>query len=89
MAALYEVHGVTKAFGEHRVLDGLDLVVNKGEFLTIVGESGAGKSLLVKLMLGLVSTDGGSIVFDGVDVTNLKERDWVAGVVGPNGLSSA
>ena len=78
MAALYEVHGVTKAFGEHRVLDGLDLVVNKGEFLTIVGESGAGKSLLVKLMLGLLPADGGSIVFDGLDVTRLKERDWVA-----------
>lgn len=75
--ALYEVHGLTKAFGAHRVLDGVDLVVNKGEFLTLVGESGAGKSLLAKLMLGLLPSDGGTISFDGRDVTHLKEREWV------------
>ena len=75
--ALYEVRGLTKAFGTHRVLDGVDLVVHKGEFLTIVGESGAGKSLLVKTMLGLVHADAGQLVFDGRDVTQLKEREWV------------
>ena len=75
--ALYEVRGLTKSFGTHRVLDGLDLVVNKGEFLTIVGESGVGKSLLTKILLGLVAADAGQVVFDGQDVTNLKERDWV------------
>jgi phospholipid/cholesterol/gamma-HCH transport system ATP-binding protein len=74
---LYEVRGVTKAFGARRVLDGVDLVVNEGEFLTIVGESGSGKSLLVKTMLGLVPVDEGTITFDGRDVTHLKERDWV------------
>lgn len=75
---LYEVRGLTKSFGTHRVLDGVDLVVNKGEFLTIVGESGVGKSLLVKTMLGLVSSDAGQIVFDGRDVTHIKEREWVS-----------
>lgn len=75
--ALYEVSGIVKSFGAHRVLDGVDLVVNKGEFLAIVGESGTGKSLLAKIMLGLVPTDEGRILFDGEDVTHLKERDWV------------
>lgn len=76
--ALYEVRGLTKSFGTHRVLDGIDLVVRKGEFLTIVGESGVGKSLLAKMMLGLVESDAGQILFDGTDVTHMKEREWVA-----------
>lgn len=76
--SLYEVRGIVKAFGENRVLDGVDLDVRKGEFLAIIGESGAGKSLLAKVLLGLVPADAGTIVFDGRDVTHLKERDWVA-----------
>jgi len=75
--ALYEVRGLTKSFGTHRVLDGIDLTLNKGEFVTIVGESGVGKSLLTKLLLGLVPADAGQIVFDGLDVTHIKEREWV------------
>lgn len=76
--ALYEVRGLTKSFGTHRVLDGIELVVKKGEFLTIVGESGVGKSLLTKILIGLVPADEGQVVFDGTDVTHMKERDWVA-----------
>jgi phospholipid/cholesterol/gamma-HCH transport system ATP-binding protein len=74
---LYEISGIEKSFGTHRVLDGVDLVVNKNEFLAIVGESGTGKSLLAKIMLGLVRPDAGKIVFDGEDVTHVKERQWV------------
>ena len=74
---LYEISGVAKSFGTHRVLDGVDLVVNKNEFLAIVGESGTGKSLLAKIMLGLVPADAGKIVFDGEDVTHVRERQWV------------
>ncbi len=76
--ALYDVRGIVKAFGDNRVLDGVDLRVNQGEFLAIIGESGAGKSLLAKVLLGLVPADAGTIVFDGRDVTHLKEREWVA-----------
>ena len=75
--ALYEVTGIVKSFGTHRVLDGVDLVVNKGEFLAIVGESGTGKSLLAKILLGLVPADEGRILFDGEDVTHVKERAWL------------
>ncbi len=74
---LYEVSGVVKSFGAHRVLQGVDLVIKKGEFLAIVGESGTGKSLLAKILLGLVPPDEGRLVFDGEDITNMKEREWV------------
>lgn len=74
--ALYEVRRLRKAYGARVILDGLDLDIEKGEFLCLIGESGTGKSLLSKLLLGLEPIDAGRIVFDGEDVTHLKERDW-------------
>lgn len=74
--ALYEVHALTKTFGGRAILDGLNLRIERAEFLCLIGESGTGKSLLTKLLLGLIPTDTGQIIFDGEDVTHLKERDW-------------
>lgn len=74
--ALYDVRGLTKSFGGRAILDGLNLHIERAEFLCIIGESGTGKSLLTKLLLGLIPTDSGQILFDGEDVTHLKEREW-------------
>ena len=74
--ALYEVRSLTKSFGGRAILDGLDLDIERAEFLCLIGESGTGKSLLTKLLLGLIPTDTGQILFDGEDVTHLKEREW-------------
>ena len=49
-----------------------------GEVVTIIGESGSGKSILLKAMMGLVEVDGGTIRFDGEEVTGQTEREWVA-----------
>jgi phospholipid/cholesterol/gamma-HCH transport system ATP-binding protein len=75
--ALFEVRGVCKAFGRHVVLNGLDLDIFKGEVVTIIGESGSGKSILLKAMMGLIDIDAGTIRFDDEDVTHHTEREWV------------
>jgi phospholipid/cholesterol/gamma-HCH transport system ATP-binding protein len=76
--ALFEVRGLKKAFGRNVVLDGLDLDIFDGEVVTIIGESGSGKSVLLKAMMGLVEADGGTIRFDGEEVTGQTEREWFA-----------
>lgn len=75
--ALFEIRGLKKRFGESAVLDGIELDINKGELLTIIGKSGSGKSVLLKHLIGLLRADEGRILFDGEDVTQLSERDWV------------
>jgi phospholipid/cholesterol/gamma-HCH transport system ATP-binding protein len=67
--------GVRKAFGEKVVLDDLDLEVRKSEILVILGGSGAGKSLTLKVMCGLVRPDAGSVTVFKQDLLSLDERD--------------
>jgi phospholipid/cholesterol/gamma-HCH transport system ATP-binding protein len=74
--ALFEVRGLRKAFGRQVVLNGLDIDIFAGEVITIIGESGSGKSILLKAMMGLIDVDAGSIRFDGDDVTGQTERQW-------------
>lgn len=75
--ALYEVRGLGKSFGDRTILEHVDLDIRRAEFLCWIGESGTGKSLLAKILLGLVPPDRGSIRFDGQDVTHIGERDWL------------
>lgn len=75
--ALIEIRGVRKSFDGKEILRGVDLDVNAGELLTIIGGSATGKSLLLKIMMGLVPVDAGTITFDGRDVTHLREREWI------------
>lgn len=70
--ALISLRGLAKTFGERPVLAGVDLDIERGETLVIIGRSGSGKSVLVKHLLGLIQPDAGSIVFDGQEVTRLK-----------------
>ncbi len=65
---------VTKSFGPKEVLRGIDLDVETGESLVVIGGSGTGKSVLLKCILGLVKPDGGRIELDGHDVTK-GDRD--------------
>jgi phospholipid/cholesterol/gamma-HCH transport system ATP-binding protein len=65
---------VRKAFGPKIIYTGLDLDVRKGEVLTICGGSGVGKSVMLKMLIGLLYADGGSIRFDGQELTKLDER---------------
>jgi phospholipid/cholesterol/gamma-HCH transport system ATP-binding protein len=70
-----ELSGVTKTFGKKRVLDGVDLTINAGESLVVIGGSGTGKSVLIKSILGIITPDSGSIKIDGVEVTRMSRTD--------------
>ncbi|NCQ59557.1 MAG: ATP-binding cassette domain-containing protein [Myxococcales bacterium] len=74
--ALIEFRGVRKAFGPKVVYRHLDLDVQEGEALTIVGGSGQGKSVLLKLLIGLLRVDGGTIRYDGEIVSELAEEQY-------------
>lgn len=69
------LEGVAKAFGAHAVLDGLDLAIEPGESLAIIGQSGSGKSVMLKCILGLIRPDRGSIRVDGEEVVGAVPRD--------------
>jgi phospholipid/cholesterol/gamma-HCH transport system ATP-binding protein len=69
-----ELKGVAKRFGQKVVLDGVDLSVDPGESLVIIGGSGTGKSVTIKSILGLITPDKGSIKVDGQEVTRLTGR---------------
>jgi phospholipid/cholesterol/gamma-HCH transport system ATP-binding protein len=70
MIQIVDLH---KSFGENRVLQGVNLTVEKGETLVIIGRSGSGKSVLIKHLIGLIRPDSGEIYVDGVETTCLKE----------------
>ncbi len=63
--------GLSKRFGDKVALDGIDLEIAAGESLVLIGGSGAGKSLLLKCILGLVRPDAGSVQVDGVETVGL------------------
>lgn len=71
------VSGLTKSFDGERVLDGIELTVARGESLVLIGESGSGKTLTLKCIIGLVQPDAGRILIDGTDAIDLgaSERD--------------
>jgi phospholipid/cholesterol/gamma-HCH transport system ATP-binding protein len=69
-----EMIGVAKAFGSNRVLRGVDLKVDPGRSLVIIGGSGTGKSVTLKCVLGIIFPDAGTIRVDGADVTRARGR---------------
>jgi phospholipid/cholesterol/gamma-HCH transport system ATP-binding protein len=71
---LIRFEGIRKAFDRRSVIyDGLSLSVRRGETLALIGGSGVGKSVLLKMLIGLIRPDAGSIFFDGLEITHLSE----------------
>jgi phospholipid/cholesterol/gamma-HCH transport system ATP-binding protein len=66
---------VHKSFGAKRVLNGIDLTIQEGETLVIIGRSGCGKSVFLKHIIGLMKPEVGTILIDGEDITRLRGRD--------------
>ena len=75
---MIEIQGVTKSFGDLQVLKGLDLIIYKGEVVSIVGPSGAGKTTLLQIMGTLDKADGGQVWIDGTEVGKLGEKELSA-----------
>lgn len=66
------LHNITKTFGSNTVLNGVDLDIKDGEFLTLVGPSGCGKSTLLRIIAGLEEQTGGDVVIDGKNVNDVR-----------------
>jgi phospholipid/cholesterol/gamma-HCH transport system ATP-binding protein len=73
-----EVHGLVNAFGENVVHDHLDLTVERGEILGLVGGSGAGKSVLLNTIIGLREPQEGIVRVFGQDLEHASQRRWDA-----------
>ena len=73
--ALLEVRTLAKRYADSTVFEGVDLDVERGEFVAILGESGVGKSTLLNCIAGLDTVDAGSIAIDGVRVDTLPEPE--------------
>jgi phospholipid/cholesterol/gamma-HCH transport system ATP-binding protein len=71
MIRLIDVH---RSFGSQQVLSGINLRVQKGEVLAIIGRSGSGKTVLLRLIIGLVRPNRGQILIEGTDITQLSGR---------------
>lgn len=75
-SAFIEVRGLHKSIGPQHILRGVDIDVYKGETLVIIGQSGEGKTVLMKHLIGLMHPDKGSIKVDGESVVGLRERQF-------------
>jgi len=73
--ALLELKGINKSYGQAKILDDIDLTVEKGEIMGLIGPTGSGKTTLLRLINLLDPPTSGSIVFDGILVTDLTEKE--------------
>ncbi|MEY5018616.1 MAG: hypothetical protein RJB54_534 [Actinomycetota bacterium] len=75
--AIIEIRNLAKSFGTVKAVDGVDLDIHAGEFLTLLGPSGSGKTTVLRMIAGFETPDSGSIKLNGVDITYLPpyERD--------------
>jgi phospholipid/cholesterol/gamma-HCH transport system ATP-binding protein len=71
---MIEIVDLHKSFGKKRVLSGVNLRVEKGESMVVIGGSGSGKSVLIKHVIGNLKPDSGTVIIDGVDITKLSEK---------------
>ncbi|HCY75171.1 MAG: ATP-binding cassette domain-containing protein [Ignavibacterium sp.] len=72
-----EMEHLKKSFGKNHVLRDINLVVNKGENLAVLGQSGTGKSVLIKCIVGLIDIDDGKLLIFGQDISELKNKKLV------------
>ena len=72
---MIEIINLCKSFGSHVVLDNVNLNIQKGETMVIIGRSGTGKSVLLKHIIGIMKPDSGQVIIDGFDVTKAGEKE--------------
>ncbi|MEG1103792.1 MAG: ABC transporter ATP-binding protein, partial [Oscillospiraceae bacterium] len=74
---ILQLDNITKSFGDAEVLNGVSLQVEKGEFITLLGSSGCGKTTTLRIIAGLETPDSGKVLLNGQDVTDMppNKRD--------------
>ena len=70
----WSLRGLHKSFGAQVVLNGIDLTVARGETLAVLGRSGTGKSVLLKIIIGLEKPDAGSVNIHGQEIAGINPR---------------
>lgn len=75
---MIEARNLKKSFGRQEVLTGVDLCIDKGESVVVIGRSGGGKSILLKHLVGLLQPDSGDVLIDGQSIVALNERQLLA-----------
>jgi general nucleoside transport system ATP-binding protein len=78
MASLVEMRGIVRCFGAVRANDGVDLDVEAGEIVGLLGENGSGKSTLMKVLFGMIASDSGTIVFRGRSLSGHRPAEAMA-----------
>jgi len=73
---MIKIIDLKKSFGAKKVLDGVNIEIEKGKITVIIGRSGEGKSVLIKHIIGLLRPDSGKIIFEDMELTAMKERDF-------------
>ena len=73
--ALIRYVGVRKSFGPKTIFSDLNLEIRRGETLTVLGASGGGKSVMLKMLIGLLTADSGEILLDGRDITKMNDEE--------------
>ncbi len=74
---MIEIRDLKKTFEDNQVLLGVNLVINKGETLVIIGRSGCGKSVLLKHIIGLMKPDEGQVIIEGQDIAKISVKDCI------------
>ncbi|UHD43795.1 ABC transporter ATP-binding protein [Aureimonas altamirensis] len=82
--AFLDISAAAKSFGDTTVLDGVDLTIARGEFVSLLGPSGCGKTTLLRIVAGLLKPDSGSVRLDGADITSVPPHKRDVGVVFQN-----
>src|SRR3974390_2574168 len=72
---MIEVRNLQKSFGAQKILDGVNLRIETGESVVIIGRSGGGKSVLLKHIIGLIKPDAGEVQIDGENIVPMNERE--------------
>ncbi len=75
MTNIIEIVDLHKSFGEQKVLDGVNLEIEKGKTTVIIGRSGGGKSVLLKHIIRLLKPDRGHVLIDSIDITDLNDKE--------------
>ncbi len=71
---MIQAKNIQKSFGSNPILHGIDLFVQRGEFVSIMGKSGSGKSTLLNILAGNLHADSGEVLFDGVSLNTVTEK---------------